>query len=294
MTGDLRKLTLDQFRTFLLIAEHQSFTTAAQMLHRTQTTLTRQIQGMEDVLGTRLLHRTRGHVEGLTDTGKRLLPLARKIVSTVDDACESFGTQAISGRIRIGVMDDVDIGWLHALISRFRQAHPECDVRAVSDFSIRLEKRLLDGELDLALTKQLARSPSSGPGHVLRRESLVWASGPGFRWEGQQPLPLVLLHEGCVYRRHLIRQLDALGIASKVAYDGQSYASIRDAVFAGLGITALAESQVKAGGLKPLRRLGPHTLPNLGAVDFIVRNARGQASAARKAFLHMLMQHASA
>lgn len=295
MTGDLRKLTLEQFRTFLLVAEHHSFTSAASVLHRTQTTLTRQVQGMEDVIGTRLFVRSRGHVEGLTDAGKRLLPLARKILSTVEDARDLLNTNGISGQIRVGVMDDVDISWLNDLIARFRHAHPDCDVRAVSDFSVRLERRLLEGELDLALTKQLAgRSSPSGSARTLRHEPLIWACGPGFRWEDARPLPLVVFHEGCVYRRHLTRMLASHGIASQVVYDGQSYASVRDATFSGLGVTALAESQVKAGGLGSLTRIGPHVLPELGSVEIVVRHARGRASPARQAFSRLLMQHASA
>lgn len=293
MTGDLRRLTLDQFRTFLLIAEHQSFTSAAKEQHRTQTALTRQVQSMEEVLGGRLFVRSQGHVNGLTDVGRRLLPHARKILATVEDAWDACRMQDVSGSIRIGVMDDVDIGWLNELISRFRGVYPDCDVRAISDFSVRLEKRLLDGEIDLALTKQLARNASSGLDRALRREELIWASGPGFRWDGCSALPLVVFHEGCVYRRHLTRQLESLGIASRVVYDGQSYVNIREAVFSGLGITALPESQVTASGLKRLQRLCEHQLPDLGAVEIVVRTGGGPASDARKAFMQMLIQYAA-
>lgn len=285
MKRDLRRVTLEQLRAFVSIAEHRSFTDAARLHLRTQTALSRQIKCLEDELGMCLLSRSRGHVEGLTEAGHRLLPFARKVLATVDDAWASLSCPSLSGSIRVGIMDDIDVSWLNKLLSRFQTIHSDCEVRAISDFSVRLERRLEAGEIDAAIIKRLAANGGGASQGQLRREPLVWAAGPGFRWVRAQPLPLVVFHEGCVYRRHLLRQLEGMGVACQVIYDGQSYANIREAVFAGLGLTALAESQVRAGGLRCVRELGGMTLPDLGAVEIAVRILRGQNNPALLAFV---------
>lgn len=285
MRGDVRRLTLDQIRAFVSIAEHQSFTSAARLQMRTQTALTRQIKSMEDVFGARLVRRSRGHVEGLTEAGQRLLPFAHRILATVDDAWTSLDGPALSGAIRVGIMDDIDVSWLNRLLAHFNVVHPECDVRAISDFSVRLERRLEAGEIDVAIIKQLGtddRAPCEG---LLRREPLVWVAGPGFRWEPPRPLPVVAFHEGCIYRGSLLRRLEDMGIATQVVYDGQSYSNVREAVFAGLGITVLAESQARAGGLKRLRQIGGRPLEDLGTVEIVVRCAKGRGSPVLRAFM---------
>lgn len=56
------------------------------------------------------------------------------------------------------------------------------------------------------------------------------------------------------------------------------------AVRAGFGVTALAESQVEAGGLLRLQRLGDVDLAELGMVEIVLRQAVGRSNAALKAF----------
>lgn len=72
-------------RAFLATVEHQHFGRAAEELFITQQALSKRIQRLEDVLGTRLFERTSRSVEP-TGAGKRLLPYAREVVDGVDAA----------------------------------------------------------------------------------------------------------------------------------------------------------------------------------------------------------------
>lgn len=291
MAPQLRQLTLDQLRSFLLIAEHRSFTRAAGERQRTQTALSRQITNLEEVFGERLFIRSRGHVSGLTEAGQRLLPHARRILSMVDEAWQSLQKPAIQGRIRVGVMDDVNVSWLNTLLSQFKAAHPGCEVQAVSDFSVRLAQRLEAGSLDVSLQKHLQGTVRAPGARLLWREPLIWARGSGFSWNGEVPLPLILFHEGCVYRQRLLQRLHRQGISTQVVYEGQSYANVSAAVFAGLGITALPQSQVEAAGLIPCTQLSNRPPPDAGRVEIVVRSRPANGNAALQAFLAMLMRH---
>lgn len=292
MKHKLRQLTLDQLRSFLLVAELRSFTRAADEQQRTQTALSRQISTLEDVFGERLLVRSRGHVSGLTDAGQRLLRHARQILATVDEAWESLQKPTIQGRIRVGVMDDVNVSWLNELLSQFKSVYPGCQVQAVSDFSVRLAQRLEAGELDLALLKHLRGTPRPPGARLLWQEPLRWARGAGFHWDESVPLPLVLFHEGCAYRQRLLQRLHKQGIVVQVVYDGQSYANVGAAAFAGLGLTALPQSQVEAAGLLACARLGQTLLPDLGSVEIVARHRPSSADEALRQFLALLIRHA--
>ena len=225
MTVDQR-LSLEHFRAFVTVVECGSFSAAAQHLLMTQSALTHQIRRMEEILGERLLLRTRGHFTGLTEEGARFLPRARGVLGMVETARRSVGRPAFTGRVRIGVMDDFDIRWLIKLIGRFEAQHPGVETSTVSDLSARLEERLVSGDIDLALVKRLFTADNP-PAHVLRVERLRWACGDQPAWEGVGPAPLVLFHPGCVYRDRVFDLLASKGISSRIAYVGHSYAYVR-------------------------------------------------------------------
>jgi LysR family transcriptional regulator, low CO2-responsive transcriptional regulator len=73
-------MTLVQLRALLAVAQHNGFTAAARALRSSQTTLTTQIQALEDEHSVELFHR-RGRRIQLTDVGAEFMQLARQMVS---------------------------------------------------------------------------------------------------------------------------------------------------------------------------------------------------------------------
>ncbi len=269
-----RRLSLEHFRAFVAVVECGSFAAAAQRLLRTQSALTHQIQRMEEILGERLLLRSRGHYGGLTEEGARFLPRAVGVLAMVEGACDSVGRAALVGRVRIGIMDDFDIRWLIELIGRFEGLYPGVETCTVSDLSGHLGARLARGEIDVAVTKRLF-DPANGPARALSVERLSWVTSVTAGWDGEGPVPLVLFHEGCVYRQRVFDTLARRGIGWRIAYAGHSYANVRAAVAAGLGVAALPEGQIGLG-VRVWTGVGGLDLPELGHVELTVR-AAGEA-----------------
>ena len=77
---DWRKFAFDwnRARAFLVTAEEGSFSAAARALGQAQPTLGRQVTALEEELGVALFERI-GHRLVLTETGKHLLHIARKL-----------------------------------------------------------------------------------------------------------------------------------------------------------------------------------------------------------------------
>lgn len=65
---------------FLIVAKHENITRAAEEMHLTQPTLSRQLSDLEDELGVQLLIRGKRHTK-LTDAGLLLKARAQEIVS---------------------------------------------------------------------------------------------------------------------------------------------------------------------------------------------------------------------
>jgi len=73
-------MRLEQLQAFIAVAETGSFQKASRKCDVTQSTISRQVQGLEIELGLPLFHRE--HKPKLTIGGERLLPHARKICQT--------------------------------------------------------------------------------------------------------------------------------------------------------------------------------------------------------------------
>lgn len=75
------KLTLDQLRYLVALAEEGSFTRAAERVYLTQPALSVQIRKLEEALGTRLFDRRKGT---LTEAGRVAVAQARRVLEEVE------------------------------------------------------------------------------------------------------------------------------------------------------------------------------------------------------------------
>lgn len=125
-------LDLDTLRSFIRVAELQSFTRAAQQLGAPKARVSQQVARLEAELGARLLHRTTRAVR-LSPDGERFLSRARALLYDADDAlCMFKGDASLAGRVRldlpVGLARNAIIPRLPELLAR----HPRLDVQLSS------------------------------------------------------------------------------------------------------------------------------------------------------------------
>lgn len=95
-------MELRVLRYFLMVAREENITHAAQLLHVTQPTLSRQIQDLEEELGTKLFVRS-NHRIVLTQEGMLLRRRAQEIVDLADRTQRDFAhKEELSGEVAIG------------------------------------------------------------------------------------------------------------------------------------------------------------------------------------------------
>lgn len=136
-------------RYFLAVAREENITAAANFLHLTQPTLSRQIKELEEELGQQLLIR-KSHRVALTPEGMLLRKRAEEIISIVDKTEEEFNSMGntISGDIYIGGGETQAIRQVAEIIKDLRESCPGIRYHLYSgnaaDVTERLDKGLLD------------------------------------------------------------------------------------------------------------------------------------------------------
>ena len=144
-------------RYFLAIAREGSVTGAANFLHVTQPTLSRQLKELEEELGTRLFARL-SHSVALTPDGMRLRKRAEEIMEMIEKTEAEFAVQekAISGDIHIGSGETRAMRHVAGIIREIRDEYPDIHIHLHSGNSEDVTERLDKGLLDFGILIQPA------------------------------------------------------------------------------------------------------------------------------------------
>ncbi len=135
---------------FLTVAREESFSRAAERLHLSQPTLSRQIKDLEDEFGKQLLIREPRRVL-LTDDGHLLRRRAEEILSLVEKAeGELARREELSGDIRIGAGESVHFQLIMKVAGKLRREHPGLRFHIVTGDGDATLKRLDRGLIDFA------------------------------------------------------------------------------------------------------------------------------------------------
>ena len=138
-------------RYFLAIAREENMTRAAERLHISQPSLSKEIKKLEEELGHELFIRTNKSML-LNDEGMLLRKRAEDILAMVDKTAEEFSQlNIIGGEIRIGCAESHLIKYLARSIKVFKEQYPNFIFHIFSGDTEPVAERLDRGILDLAV-----------------------------------------------------------------------------------------------------------------------------------------------
>lgn len=122
-------MELRHLRYFKAVAEHLNFSRAAEQLHVAQPALSRQIQAVEDELGTKLLERNRVSVR-LTDAGRTFYSRTCKILAEADMAVAAVREVAEGTGGELIISNDWHLGndFVSGSLAEFRARYPRIEV----------------------------------------------------------------------------------------------------------------------------------------------------------------------
>ena len=176
MEPTFRNLDIDLLRTLITIADTGSFSGAATRLGRTQSAVSLQVKRLEEAVGDALLLRSHGRVSGPTAEGSLLIDYGRRILRLNDEAYSCFARPELSGRLRVGLPEEVMEVAFSKVQADFSAACPRVELSVRCDLSVRLVELVEMGELDLALARRLSTGGEAEiprGWRVIRREPLV-------------------------------------------------------------------------------------------------------------------------
>src|SRR6204780_3484207 len=149
-------MELRHLRYFVAVADAGSLTVAAaQRLHTSQPSFSRQIRDLESELGAQLLTRRARGIE-LTPAGRTFLDHARLVLSQVDAATEAARRVAHPSKpcFTMGFLTGHELKWMPEAMRILRDELPNIDVMVSSQYSPLLADGLSKGKIDAAFLRR--------------------------------------------------------------------------------------------------------------------------------------------
>jgi LysR family hydrogen peroxide-inducible transcriptional activator len=242
-------MNLRDLRYFVALAETRHFGKAAERSFVSQPTLSAQIKKLENYLGVQLIERQPRKVT-LTETGSKILPLARRIVQESDEIVSLARNEhdPLSGKLQVGLIPTIGPYLLPLVARKLRKQLPRLKVMLYEHQTQPLLEKLRAGDIDLgilALPVPLdgleARSLYDENFTLAVPTNSPLAKRNNVRIDDLKGETLLLLEDGHCLRDQALEVCSRIDVKESEDYRATSLETLRQMVAAGLGITLLPQ-----------------------------------------------------
>ncbi len=143
-------MDLRQLHALVAVADHGTFSAAADALATVQSNVSAHIARLERELGATLVDRSRGR---LTEEGLAVVERARRIEAELAALAADVASlkSEVTGRTRAGIIGTAARWLVPPLLDVMEERHPRVELEIVDATSASLEPQLLSGRLDIAV-----------------------------------------------------------------------------------------------------------------------------------------------
>lgn len=198
-------MSIRWYRTFLAVARHGSFASAAQEIGLTQAAVSVHMRSLEDQLRLKLFDRG-ARTAVLNTAGRGLVARAQALVDLYDGMGGRLEDQSLGGLLALGAIPPTFSQLLPDALLALRRTHPRIAVRVSNGVSSELFRKVEQGELDAAIVSEAPFEFASG-----------------IRWQTLVTEPLVLVAPAAARFRTLaeaLRDWPFIGI-TRSSWSGQ-------------------------------------------------------------------------
>jgi len=235
---------------------------AADRLFVTQSAVTKRLQELERCARLPLFV-AGGPKHLLTAKGSELLHTCEGLVQALD------GLQALRNReqlgkrvVRMGITELVTVTWFSNFAARLREGHPQVALHPDVDLSASLQRKLLDGDIDLAVIPH-AYVTSKMRAVLLQSVEFAWLAPAGMPTAGRRLAmgelahwPIIVQGQGSGITQRCERLFAQAGTEFEKVYGSNSLFALVSLVRAGVGISCLPRElfsgELRAGTLQAL------------------------------------------
>ncbi|HEV8333828.1 MAG TPA: LysR substrate-binding domain-containing protein [Steroidobacteraceae bacterium] len=272
-------MNLRDLRYFVALADTRHFGKAAERSFVSQPTLSAQIKKLETYLGVQLIERQPRKVT-LTETGAKILPLARRILQESDEIVSMARNEhdPLSGKLKVGLIPTIGPYLLPLVARKLRKQLPRLKLLLYEYQTQPLLEKLRAGDIDLGILALPV--PLDGlEARPLYDESFTLAvpthsplaKRSSVKLDDLNGETLLLLEDGHCLRDQALDVCSRIDVKESEDYRATSLETLRQMVAAGLGITLLPELATRGPfgsghGLAVKQFARPVPSRNVGAV----------------------------
>jgi len=259
-----------RLKVFYTVAKYLSFTKAAEALHMTQPAVTFQVRQLEEQFDARLFDRTHNRVT-LTHVGDVVFECAERIFALYGEMESRVReiTGNLQSSLHVGASITVAENLLPTLIGRFREVHPDLNVRLKVANTDAIVSLIEHNGVDLGIVEGLVTNKNLVVEPCCKDE-LVVIMPPNHPLAGREsvavpelmPYPFICREPGSGTREIVLNYLAEAGFADgwNVCMELGSPEAIKGAVEAGLGLSIMSSAAIDKElklGLLTCARLEP-------------------------------------
>lgn len=238
-------MTLRHLKIFVAVCETGSATAAGAKLYIAQPSVSLALSELESYYGIKLFDRIAKRLH-ITEAGKHFLQYATHIIRLFEDMEKEVKDFDKMGVIRIGASVTIGNYLLPEYVSRFKQTHPQMEVKVIIDNSDRIQQHVLANRIDIGLIEGIVHS-SYIKAEQFRDDELVLICAPQHTFADNNAVALtalagedfILRETGSAGREIFDSVMTASGIEIKPAWESSSTQAIVRAVQANLGVSVL-------------------------------------------------------
>ena len=253
------RITFSQVRGFVTVASTGSFTKAADVLHLSQPALTTRIRQLEEALDLRLLNRNTRSLE-LTEAGKELLPIFRRLVGDLEGAVNNAREHSRKSNaiIRLACLPSFAATLLPDLISKFQAKRPEATFVVQDAVNSQIRTLVREGHVDFGVCVYEGEEPDL-VFEELFEDDLAVIYRPGHPLHSAKRVTmaelvqhrLILISRGSSIRDAVEKAFAAGGLSVSPACEVTYMSTAVALVQAGMGIAILPSTaiEVRSAGI---------------------------------------------
>ena len=290
---DLRQLT-----TYRVLARTLNFHQAAEQLHCVQSTVTAQIQALEDELGARLFDRL-GRRVVLTDAGARLVAYADRLLNLADEARLAVsGREEQAGTLTISATETLCTYRLPAVLHRFRSRYPQVRLVFFTLAYSELRQAAAEGAVDLAFVMEDPITSAALHAEPLCPEAIHLVASPDHPFAQRRGVlsadlegeTVLVTEAGCSYRLQFQHQLNKAGVQPATTLEFNSIEAIKQCAMIGMGIGVLPTVATTAEISQRKLVVLPWQGKPICMVTQVIRHKQKWVSPALRAFLEVVKE----
>ena len=252
-------MSIRNLKTLIAVAEHGTFTAAAEAVFVTHAAVSQQMKALEEEWQVEVFDRSR-RTPRLTPTGLALVAKAREIVDAYEGIVPSvLGEEGIRGELRLGAVPTTLTGLVPFGVASLKAAHPELRVRIVSGLTADLTSQIERGMLDAAILTLPPIMPKRLQWQRIAREPLELLASPEAGTEDAVELlrtrPFIRFTRGAIVGSMIESWLQRQGVTVLESMELESLEAVESMVHANLGVSIVPRQCVPSPSALPLKHL---------------------------------------